>query len=86
MEIAEKLNTSQAAVHRYETGRRPVSIDFLVTIAALLGRPVAYFIEQGDGLTDEERALIYWMRNNPDDAAVVIATFRSLKNRSGNAA
>jgi transcriptional regulator with XRE-family HTH domain len=85
-DVAEQLETSQAAIYRYETGQRPITIDFLAQIAAYFDLPISYFLQQGDGLKDQHRELVRWLERHPDDEAVVLATFRSLKNRSRDAA
>lgn len=85
-DVAEKLETSQAAIYRYETGQRPLTVDFLSRVAEVFDLPVTYFLRQGDGLKDHHRELLRWLDAHPDDEAVVLATFRSLKGRSGRAA
>jgi len=77
-ELAEKLNTSAVTVGRYETGDRQVNVTRLLQIADALGIPPARLIKDGDGLADDERALIEHLRANPMHKKFLLSTLDTL--------
>jgi len=46
-QLAEKVNTQQKSISRYETGATVPSLDALVRLAGILKKPMAYFFEEG---------------------------------------
>lgn len=81
-QIADELNISAQALQRYETGARKISIEMLVKIAKVLKSPPAQFIEDGDGLTDWERALVLSLRANPLYQRVILSTLAGLRGEN----
>ncbi|MEO0606624.1 MAG: helix-turn-helix transcriptional regulator [Pseudomonadota bacterium] len=79
-ELGDQLGCTQQTVFRYESGSRKLSISVLLELSSIFGVPPAFFIPDGDGLTDEERELIQWLRDHPRESAVVKSTLRSLKD------
>jgi len=45
-QLAEKINTKQKSISRYETGASLPSIKTLVKIAKILKKPAGYFLEE----------------------------------------
>ena len=64
-QLAEELDISQASVARWERGVVEVSLKQLLQLADILKVPPAALIKNGDGLTDEERAILAFIRANP---------------------
>lgn len=79
-ELAEMIGTSRQHLQRMETGNRNVSLEWLNKIAAKLEVPIARLIRGGDGLTDEERAMIEYLRSNPRDRRVIENTLSGLRD------
>lgn len=79
-DLAEMIDTSGQSIHRYETGKRKMSLPLLRQMSSIFRCPVADFIPNGDGISDEERELIHWIRSHPRDRAVVFSTYRSLRD------
>jgi len=48
-QLAEKTNTKQKSVSRYETGASLPSIKTLVKIARVLKKPAGYFLQEQGG-------------------------------------
>jgi len=86
VQLAEMLQTTQATIYKYETGKQPFTLEFLSEVAAVLGRHPTFFLRARDGLSEEERDLISWLRDNPDLKPIALATFRSLKQHKVEAA
>lgn len=80
--LAEKLDTSSASINRYENGRRKITLELLYEFAAVFGVPPADLMVDADGLSEDERELINWMRDHPRDEAVLRSTYRGLKQAS----
>lgn len=78
-EVAEALETSQATVARYETGFTSPNSDTILKLARLFGVPPAALFEEGDGLSDEERELIDYLRTHPRERRVLTSTYKSLR-------
>lgn len=78
-ELAERLDTSPVSIGRYETGERQITVEKLLAIADALGIPAAQLIRDGDGLTEDERSLLAWLRNHPSDQRVIQSTLRGLQ-------
>jgi len=45
-QLAQKINTKQKNISRYETGSSLPSIETLVKIASVLKKPVGYFFDE----------------------------------------
>lgn len=78
-QLAEMIETSRQHLQRMETGNRNVSLDWLNKIAKALNVPIARLIRGGDGLTDDEREMIEYLRNNPRDKRVIDNTLSGLR-------
>jgi transcriptional regulator with XRE-family HTH domain len=78
-QLAEIIGTTPVTIGRYETGERGVSIPKLMEIAHALGVPPARLIPEGDGLSEEERELIDYLRTHPRERRVVASTIKGLQ-------
>lgn len=86
VQLAEALDMSQGNVQKYEAGKQAFTLEFLNSLATILGQHPTYFMTAGDGLSEEERELIAWLRGNPELKPIALATFRSLKQHQAEAA
>lgn len=77
--LSELSGIDWQKLQKYETGRTRLPIDALIVIANALEVPPSQLIPNGDGLTDDERELINWMREHPRDKAVIKSTLRGLR-------
>lgn len=77
-EVAERLGINANNISRWETENRQVRAWQLVMLAEAMGVPPAFLIEGGDGLTPEERELIKFLRDYPQDAKILMTTFRAM--------
>jgi len=64
-ELAEAMGISPPSIGRWERGLVDVSVKQLLRLSEILKVPPSEFIDGGDGLTDEERDLIAFIRANP---------------------
>ncbi len=78
-QLAELIGTTPVTIGRYETGERGVSVEKLLELAHALQVPPARLIRDGDGLSDEERELIEYLRSHPRERRVVASTIRGLQ-------
>ena len=82
-QLAEKTGLQWQSLQRYETGARNVSTAKLYVIAKALGvAPSELVSESDDGLSDEERDLIEYLRTHPRDKAVLLSTYRGLRDNA----
>jgi len=84
-DAAEKLGVGPNTVSRYETGERDPSIAMLRKMAELYDCAIGALFESGDGLSDEEREMIEYMRTNKRDQSVILSTYRSLRANAAQA-
>lgn len=47
-ELGAKIGMTATAINYYEKGKRKISIDDLCRVAAVLGKPLEYFLSEGD--------------------------------------
>jgi len=79
-ELAERIGTTRQHLQRMETGQRNISLEWLAKIAGALDVPIARLIQGGDGLTDEERDLVAFIRANPVHRKIILSTYATLKD------
>lgn len=77
-ELAERLGINANNISRWETENRQVRAWQLIMLAEAMGVPPAMLIEDGDGLTTEERELISFLRAHPQDAKILMSTYRAM--------
>ena len=82
-QLAEQIDTTRQHLQRMETGKRSVSIEWLMKIAHVLGVPPAALIAGGDGLDDDERELIEYLRAHPLARRVILSTLDGLRQGGG---
>lgn len=86
-DIAKALDIQPNNVSRWENGERHLRAWQLIMLAEAMKCAPAFLIEGGDGLSDEERELIEFVRQNPQDASILMATCRAMRSaRKGEAA
>lgn len=78
--MAEGLGTSQASYARWENGVVEISVKQMLQIAAFLDTPPSELIFEGDGLNDEERALIAYLRTHPVHRKILLSNLNTLKD------
>lgn len=79
-QVAEAVGTSRQHMQRMETGERNISLEWLMKLAEFYGVPVGQLIRDGDGLSDLERDIISFLRDNPQDAKILLSTYSALKD------
>lgn len=79
-QVAEAVGTSRQHMQRMETGERNISLEWLIKLAAFYDVPVGQLIRDGDGLSDQERDMIEFLRDNPQDAKILLSTFAALQD------
>ena len=78
-DLAEALGVTQASVARWERGVTDISLSNLIKVATLLEVAPSELILEGDGLTDDEREMLEWLRAHPSDQRVIRSTLRGLQ-------
>lgn len=71
-----KALTRQTA-QRWEAGDRELTLDKLEIAANALGVSRSELLPEGDGLTDQERETLAWLRSLTDEEADLIEWFRA---------
>lgn len=79
-EAAAGIGLSKQQLQRMETGVRNISLKWLLQIADFYEVPVGQLVRDGDGLTDEERSLVEHLRDFPQDANILLATFKAMRD------
>lgn len=79
-DLARELDIQPNNVSRWESGERHLRAWQLIMLAEAMRVPPAFLIEGGDGLTEEERDLIQFLRNYPQDAHILLTTFRAMRD------
>lgn len=86
-QLAERLGINPNNISRWETEKRQVRAWQLVMLADAMGVPPAFLIEDGDGISAEERELLAFLRAYPQDANILMTTYRAMRDaRKGEAA
>lgn len=86
-DIAKALDIQPNNVSRWENGELHLRAWQLIMLAEAMNCAPAFLIDGGDGLSDEERELIDFVRQYPQDASILMATCRAMRNaRKGEAA
>ena len=78
-EVSERLGVGQNTVSRWESGHSDPSLNNLIRLASLYECAIGDLFNGGNGLTEEEKELIEWTRDNPREKSVIWSTFESLK-------
>lgn len=68
-DVGDRLGLSGVGFGDIERGKNQISVEYLVQLSNLLGRPVEYFLGLDTGLTDQEGELLFIFRSLPDDPA-----------------
>lgn len=79
-EVAEAVGLSKQQMQRMETGTRNINLKWLLKLADFYGLPLARLVRGGDGLSDNERDLITFMRQNPKDARILMSAFDAMRD------
>lgn len=78
-DLAELMEKDQSTINRWERGVMEFTIGDLLRLADVLGCAPGDLIENGDGLSDEERSLISHLRNNPVHRRILLTNLETLK-------
>jgi transcriptional regulator with XRE-family HTH domain len=81
-DVADALEVEQGAVSKQEKGLSKIDTLTLEKYAALYDVAVGQLFQNGDGLNDEERDLIAYLRTHPRDKAVLLSTYRGLRDNA----
>lgn len=81
-QLADAVDTSTQSINRYENNERNITADMLMRLARALDIPVCRLFPNGDGLTDEERNMLAYLRTHPSHKVVVQSTLRGLREVS----
>lgn len=86
-EVAAAIGLSKQQLQRMETGVRNINLKWLLKLADFYEVPVGLLVRDGDGLADEERELLDFLRGHPQDANILMTTYRAMRDaRKGEAA
>lgn len=61
-EVAERVGTTRQTVQRWEVDGRNITVKRLHDLAAAFDVPVRMLLPGADGLSNEEREMVEWMR------------------------
>lgn len=79
MEVAELLDKDQSAIARWERGEAEPRLSELLALAQIYGCALGGLVVGGDGLTDDERNLIGFLRGNPVHRKILLSQLSVLK-------
>ena len=82
-DLAHALQVSRSAVGMWESGEREPNLDTIEALADIFNVPMLALIEEKpaaeDGLSDDMRELIHFVKKVPDDkAALVLRVMKSI--------
>lgn len=77
--LAEALEVDDSTVSKRERGLQDFPVSDLLRMAEIFGCAPGNLIRDGDGLTEDERGLIAFLRANPQDAKVLLSTYQALR-------
>jgi len=77
--LAEAVDVSTQTINRYENSERSITDKMMIKLAEALGVPVGQLFPNGDGLTDDERTMLDYLRTHPSHCFVVQSTLRGLR-------
>lgn len=86
IEVAEKLGKDQSAIARWESGKAEPRLSELLALAELYQCSLGHLVDNGDGLTDEERAFIAFIRANPVHRKLFLGQMEVLREDARDAA
>ena len=87
IEVAERLGKDQSAIARWERGESEPRLSELLDLAEIYQCALGHLVKDGDGLTAEERELIRFLRDHPQDAKILMSTYRAMEDgKKGEAA
>lgn len=81
-EVGDYLGIEQGAVSKQEKGATKIDTETLAKYAELYDVPVGHLFQDGDGLSAEERDLLNYIRAHPRDRAVLLSTYRGLRDNA----
>lgn len=84
-DVAEALDKDQSAIARWERGEAEPRLSELLLLAKLYGCALGNLVEDGDGLSDDERQLIGSLRANPLHKRLVLSQVAVLQEASSEA-
>lgn len=73
VEVAERLGKDQSAIARWEKGEAEPRLSELLQLAAIYKCSLGHLVQDGDGLSDEERNLVSFLRNNPVHRKILLS-------------
>lgn len=79
-DIAKILGINVNNISRWETSSRNLRVWQLIMLADAMGVPPAALIEDGDGLSPQERDLIAFLRAHPQDARILLTTYQAMRD------
>jgi len=80
------MNKDTSTISKWERGEQNFSVSDLMKVAEVLNCPPSDLIENGDGLSGEERDLVQHLRAHEDDRRILFGLLDTLKaNRQGHA-
>jgi len=77
-DLAELVDKDTSTISKWERGEQNFSVLDLLRVADALKCPPAALIENGDGLSDDERGLIIHLRTNPIHKKILLSTLDTL--------
>lgn len=83
-DVAERLHKDQSAIARWERGEAEPRLSELLALADLYGCALGHLVEGGDGLSDDERALIMALRKNPVHKTILLSQLKVLQDNLPN--
>lgn len=78
-QVAQYIGKEPNAISRYENGAREVGAEILIKLAELYDCPVGALFEGGDGLTDQERAIVAYTRAHPRERRAILSMIDSFR-------
>ncbi|MFQ5875787.1 MAG: helix-turn-helix domain-containing protein [Dehalococcoidia bacterium] len=86
--LADRVNTTQNAISQYEHGTRSIALETLVDIAAVLERPLSFFLASEEILVVRETKLgeiVADVQERPEDLTLLAELWRYVKWRQERA-
>lgn len=79
-DLAKLVGINANNISRWETEERHIRAWQLIMLAEAMGLPPARLIDGGDGLSQEERDLIDFLRAHPQDARILMSTYQAMRS------
>lgn len=78
-DVAEYVGRTQPTVARWERGEIELNVSELLKLAELFRCAPGHLFKNGDGLTEEERDLVEFLRANPIHRKILLSQLDVLK-------